>query len=414
MRKRFEDSENADFAAILAAFESEQAAPRSTAPKIGDKLRCQIVNLGEDTAFVDLGGKSEGMIPLEELRDEEGQLTVAIGDTVEAAVVSTESETGNLVLRVRATRSGRTDLDAALIELRQAYENRLPVEGRVSGVNKGGVEVEIAGMRGFCPISQLELGYVADASEYVGRRLSFRISRLEQGHGQRPNVVLSRRDLLAEEAAARSAEALARLEVGKVIRGTVTSLASYGAFVDLGGVEGLLHVSEISHGRVSDPAEVLTVGQSVEVAVLRIEPAKPGARAGRISLSMRSLEPDPWSRAADRFPEGMVLGGRVMRLEPFGAFVQIAPGLEGLVHVSELGGGRRIDHPRQALQLGQDLPVKVLGVDATKRRISLAPAEVDAEAEEGGEEALTPAASDTGSFGTLADAFKKVKSQRAR
>jgi small subunit ribosomal protein S1 len=196
-----------------------------------------------------------------------------------------------------------------------------------------------------------------------------------------------------------------------VVRGTVTALSSYGAFVDLGGVEGLLHVSEISHRRVADPAEVLAVGQALEVEVLRIEPPKAPGGAERISLSLRSLEPDPWRSAAERFAEGAVVAGRVARLESFGAFVELAPGIDGLVHVSELGAGRRVDHPRQAVAVGQEVTVTVLAVDPERRRISLsmaAPGTAGAAAEDGGgagDASSPPRRESGGGLGTLGDFF---------
>jgi small subunit ribosomal protein S1 len=404
-----DDSDREDFATLLARFESEQEAPARAAPKVGDRVEGEIVSLGEETAFVDLGGKSEGMVALDELRDEEGGLTVAVGDRIEAVVAATDRETGALVLRVRPGRSG-TGGEQAWAELSQAAEARIPVEGRVTGVNKGGVDVEVSGVHAFCPISQLDLGYVADATEYVGRRLTFRVTRCERGRGRRPDVVLSRRELLAEEAAARAAEARARLEPGKVVRGTVVSLTAYGAFVDLGGVEGLLHVSEISHSRVADPADVLAAGQSLDVEVLRIEPPREPGGAERISLSLRALEPDPWRQAAARFAEGSVVPGRVARLESFGAFVELAPGIDGMVHVSELGAGRRIDHPRQAVEVGQEITVTVLSVDPERRRISLSMAAAgsagDAEdrGREAGEESAPPGRQG-GALGTLGDFF---------
>jgi len=409
MPARSDDSDREDFATLLARFESEQEAAARAAPKVGDRVEGEIVSLGEETAFVDLGGKSEGMVALDELRDEEGGLTVAVGDRIEAVVAATDRETGALVLRVRPGRSG-TGGEQAWAELSQAAEARIPVEGRVTGVNKGGVDVEVSGVHAFCPISQLDLGYVADATEYIGRRLTFRVTRCERGRGRRPDVVLSRRELLAEEAAARAAEARARLEPGKVVRGTVVSLTAYGAFVDLGGVEGLLHVSEISHSRVADPADVLAAGQSLDVEVLRIEPPREPGGAERISLSLRALEPDPWRQAAARFAEGSVVPGRVARLESFGAFVELAPGIDGMVHVSELGAGRRIDHPRQAVEVGQEITVTVLSVDPERRRISLSMAAAgsagDAEdrGREAGEESAPPGRQG-GALGTLGDFF---------
>lgn len=415
------DSDREDFGAILARFEAGQAAaPTGARPKIGDKVRGEIVGFGEETAFVDLGGKSEGLVDLEELCDESGKLTAAVGDSIEAVVAATDRDTGSLILRVKPGRSGAGG-EAAWAELRQAFEHKIPVEGRVSGTNKGGFDVEVSGVRAFCPVSQIDLGYVENPAEWVGRRLTFRITRCDQGRGRRPDVVLSRRELLAEEAAARAAEARARLEVGKVVRGTVTSLTGYGAFVDLGGVEGLLHVSEISYSRVSDPAEVLAVGQALDVEVLKIEPPKEPGGHDRISLSLRALEPDPWRRAADRFPEGQAVPGRVVRLEPFGAFVEIAPGLDGLVHVSELATDRRVDHPRQVVEVGQEVTVRILAVDADKRRISLAvaePGETSASAVEPAGEAAgqSGAASSAGGagLGTLGDFFKAGKGRRAR
>jgi small subunit ribosomal protein S1 len=366
------------------------------------------------------------MVALDELRDEAGELTVAVGDAVEAVVAAADRDTGSLVLRVRPGRSGAAG-EAAWAELRQAHEARIPVEGRVSGVNKGGFDVEVSGVRAFCPVSQIDSGYVEIPADWVGRRLTFRITRFSEGRGRRPDVVLSRRELLAEAAAARAAEARARLAVGKTVRGTVSSLTGYGAFVDLGGVEGLLHVSEISHSRTADPAEVLAVGQALEVEVLKIEPPKKPGGHDRISLSLRALEPDPWRGAADRFPEGMVVPGRVVRLEPYGAFVAIAPGLDGLVHVSELAADRRVEHPRQVVEVGQEVTVRVLGVDAEKRRISLAVAAAGEGGEDGdpggpggaaseGRPATTSGAgaAGTGGLGTLGDFFKAGKGRRPR
>ena len=268
-------------------------------------------------------------------------------------------------------------------------------------------------MRAFCPVSQIDLAYVENPADWVGRRLTFRITRFSEGHSRQPDVVLSRRELLAEEATARAAEALARLAVGQVVKGTVTSLTGYGAFVDLGGIEGLLHVSEISHSRIADPAEVLAVGQPVEVEVLKIEPAKERGGHDRISLFLRSLEPDPWRHAAERYPEGMVLPGKVVRLEPYGAFVEIAPGLDGLVHVSELATDRRVDHPRQVVEVGQEVTVRVLAVDPEKHRISLTMSEPGSE-EGGGETGAEPVAAhgDGASLGTLGDAFEASKKRR--
>ncbi len=360
--------QNKDFGQILAEFEGGDASETGKGPKVGDKVKGKIVSITEENVFVDLGGKAEGVLEAAQVRDAEGNLTVKEGDTVDATVASVD-ENGTLVLRRRAGgRQGGRKQQEVSAELRQAYENGLPVEGMVTGINKGGAEVQLSGMRAFCPLSQLALRYVEDPQQFVGQRLTFKVSRLEEGR-TRPNIVLSRRSILEEEAQTRAAETKEKLKVGANLTGKITSLTTYGAFVDLGGVEGMLHVSEIGYARVSHPKDVFTVGQEIEVQVIKVEAGKEGR--DRISLSRRSLERDPWQDVADRFPEGTELDGRIMRLETFGAFIEIAPGIEGLAHISELNAGRRIEHSREAVQLGQEVRVRVLGVDSERRRISL-------------------------------------------
>ena len=259
-------------------------------------------------------------------------------------------------------------------ELRQAFQLGLPVEGQVTGFNKGGIEVRVGGLRCFCPLSQIDRKRVQDPVTWVGQKLSFKILQLEEGSSRRrPNVVLSRRALLEEEDRRKAEEARARFTPGAVVSGRVTSLTTYGAFLDLGGVEGMLHVSEIAHARLTHPSEALQVGQDIEVKILKIEPPRGKERHDRISLSRRALEQDPWQDAAQRFPEGTETNGRVARVESFGAFVELAPGVDGLVHISQLAGlaGRRLKHAREAAELGQELAVRVLSVDPAKRRISL-------------------------------------------
>lgn len=412
------NTETKDFGSILAEFEGQEGAETGAeAPKAGDKVSGRILSIGEEAAFVELGGKAEGTIGVDQLKDEQGALTVAVGDTIEATVTAADPETGALVLQRRAAGKGQE----AKTEIERAQTHGIPVEGLVTAVVKGGVEVQVSGLRAFCPVSQLALRYVEDPNQYVGQRLTFRVIRYEEGsRGRRPNIVLSRRALLEEEAQAKAAETRERLKPGAVLTGTVTSLTEYGAFVDLGGLEGMLHVSELGHARVAHPKDVLEVGQTIEVQVLKVEPGKGGKQSERISLSRKALESDPWKDVAGRYSEGMRLKGRVMRLESFGAFVEIAPGLEGLVHISELGGGKKIRHPREALQLGQDVEVTVLGVDPDKRRISLttqeegsraaaetaAPQERERERER--RQPTQPPASpgQAGGFGSMADFFR--------
>jgi small subunit ribosomal protein S1 len=403
-----------DFGDILADFERQQTAGAGSGkdPEPGARVSGPILSIGEESAFVDLGGKSDGVVALLELTDADGELTVAVGDTVEGVVAGRDPASGGLRLRVRpGAGAGAADTALAIEELAQAHAHGIPIEGVVSEVVKGGVEVTVSGVRAFCPISQLERGFIEDAAAYVGRRLAFRVLRFEAaGRGGRPNVVLSRRDLLEEEERRRREEALARLAVGAVVRGTVTSVTAYGAFVDLGGIEGLLHVSEMAHERVERPADLVAPGDVLEVKVLSIEEreGKEG-KDRRISLSRRALEQDPWDDAETRFPEGGTFPGRVMRLEPYGAFVRLAPGLEGLVHVSELAPGRRIAHPREVVSLGADVEVRVLGVDPAKRRIALTLA-ASAETEEGAAvEAYDERPDAPSGFGSMADFFDPAK-----
>ena len=367
-----QDSGPQDFGQILAEFEGD--APKSEAPAVGQKVKGKVLSITEEWAFLDLGGKAEGRIAAADLKDAEGNPTVKEGDTLEATVTGTDPETGALLLRRKAG-GGKGKRAAAEVpaEIRQAHEAGLPIEGLVTGLNKGGAEVQVYGMRAFCPLSQLDLRYVENPQQFVGQKLLFKVNRLEEGNrgGRGPNIVLSRRQLLEEEQQSRAAETREKLQVGAVLTGRVTSLTTYGAFIDLGGIEGMLHVSEIGHSRTTHPQDVFTVGQEVEVQVIKIEQGKDEKRPERISLSRRALESDPWQDAASRFPEGTEATGRVMRLETFGAFVELAPGLEGLVHISEMGAGRRLNHSREAAEQGQDVQVRVLGVDTGRRRISL-------------------------------------------
>ncbi len=384
-----------DFEALLAQYDDRRADPQ-----VGEKVTGTIVSIGDEVAFVDIDAKSEATVARGELLDEDGKLTVAVGQKVKGMVSAVDAS--GITLRVRPGRG-----ESSRAELRLAWEQRLPVEGVVDAVIKGGVEVTVAGQRAFCPISQLADRYVDDAEEFLGRRLEFRITRFEEA-GHRTNVVVSRRVLLAEEKERRADLVREYLEVGAVLEGTVSSVTSYGAFVDLGGLEGLLHVSEMSHYRVEDPHEQLTEGQRLEVQILKIEPPKKEGQTERISLSIRALQKDPWHDAERRFATGSVVKGRVTRLETYGAFVELAPGVEGLAHVSKLGSEEHVRHARDVLQLGQDVRVEVLGVDLEKKRISLALQVAKPEDETAADvESYRQSSSDSEGFGSLASFFKK-------
>lgn len=357
-------TEQEDFASLFTKFERTTARKTRQEPKVGDKVRGTIVSIQGDRAFVDIGLKTEGVVDVGELRDENGHLSLDIGDSIEMLVSGKEAETGTLLLGAQHARRlrGREGLQ-------QAYEQQLPVEGLITGTTKGGLEVEISGERGFCPASQIDVAFIEDMSTFVGQRLAFRITKLEGGRSL--NLVLSRRALLEEAQRLAAAATRARLEVGAVMQGRVTAIKDFGAFVDLGGVEGMVHISELAFGRVTHPKDLLTLGQMVEAVVLRIDKTDNPKQPERIALSIRALEKDPWEEVAERFSVGALVSGTVSRLQSFGVFVELAPGIDGLVHISELGAGRRIQHPQEVVKVGETLQATVLGVDKEKRRISL-------------------------------------------
>jgi small subunit ribosomal protein S1 len=338
-----------------------------------------------------------------EFRDPQtGECTVAVGDEVEATVTDDGGRSGTLVLKRTMGRGGHVPG-----ELEQALAHGLPVEGMVTGTNKGGFDVQVAGVRAFCPGSQIDLRR-REPSEYVGQRLRFRVTK----SGGR-NVVVARRGLLQDEAAAAAASTWERLRVGDTVRGRIASLREFGAFVDLGGVDGLIHVSELGHGRALKPEDVLAVGQEVEAQVVKLEPGD-GPGRGRISLSLKALEADPWAGIANRFPVGTTVRGVVRRLEPFGAFVELAPGVDGLVHVSKIALDRRISHPRQVVNPGDEVDVTVVSVEADKRRIGLSMVEQAKRTRDSAEQAEQRETSDAvssvnrpQSLGTLADLISR-------
>ena len=385
---------------MLAA--SEQAArgrPRRPRLAIGDTVRGKVVSIGPEVTVVELAGGGEGTLETLELRDPEGALIAKEGETIEARVVALGEKQGFVSLR-RGTIAGR-----GREALGEAATTGVPVEGLITGVNKGGFEVDVGGVRGFCPLSQLELRPVADPAAYVGQRLSFRVSRYEEDR-RGANLVLSRRALLEEEARARAVETQGKLVLGAVLPGVVTALKDFGAFVDVGGIEGLLPASEISFSRATRPSDVLAVGQSITVKVARIEKRDDPQRPLQISFSIKALDRDPWTEVAATLRPGSVTQGKVVRLEQFGAFVELAPGVEGLLHVSELGAKRPVRHAREAVKPGDTLTVTVLAVDEERRRISLALGERNEGIDEEGRAAAARASGASGQLGTLGDLLK--------
>jgi len=380
-----------DFASMLAA--SEAGAPRTKRPKVGDVVKGKIISVGKETVFVDIGGKAEGALERSQVSDAEDKLLVKIGDTVEARIVADAG--GVLTLRVKLGGRG----PEARAELQQAQELGIPVEGMVTEVVKGGVSVDVAGVRGFCPASQVDARFVEDLTTYVGQRLMFRITRYEPR-----NLVLSRRALVEEENEKRAGETRKKLEVGAVLRGKIVGFKPFGAFVDIGGIEGMLHVSELGYSRVEKPEDVLSLGQEVDVAVLKIEPGEKGVR---ISLSLKALATDPWRDSTASLTEGLRVKGKITRLQPFGAFVEIDPGVEGLLHISELGAGRRINHPKEVVAEGQEIEAVIIAIDRERKRISLSIASAsDASADD---VAQASKAQPNANFGTFADLLSRKK-----
>lgn len=355
---------NDDFASLLGEFEKEHTGTTQQEPKVGDKVRGTVVSIQGDSVFIDLGAKSEGIVEVEELTDTDGNLTVSIGDSIEISVSGKDEDTGSLLLGSRHARHVRGSEG-----LRQAFHERIPVEGRVIGVIKGGVQVEISGEQAFCPASQIDIHYVEDMESFVGEKLAFRITKFEGG--KHVNLVVSRRALQEEEQQALAIETRANLEVGAVMNGTVSSIKDFGAFIDLGGMEGMVHISELAYGRVEHPKDILTVGQAVEVSVLRIEKTDNPKHPERIALSIRALEKDPWLDVVNQYPVGTLVQGTVSRIQPFGAFVELAPGVDGLVHIGDLGAERRVNHPQEVISVGEQVLVTVLNVDMEKHRIGL-------------------------------------------
>jgi small subunit ribosomal protein S1 len=356
------DSEN--FEDLLKQFDQTHPQSRKGAPTIGDRVRGTVVVIGDTHAFVDLGAKSEGRVELAAITDAEGQLTHALGDVIELQITGKDEDSGMLLL---GTQHGQRC--HGLDEIENAYRQGLPVQGQVSAAVKGGVEVQVAGLRAFCPASQIDIRFIEDMAEFVGQRFEFRITKFEGG--RRPNLVVSRRALLEEQQREQAAQLRAQLTEGAVLTGTVTALKDYGAFVDLGGLEGMIHVSQLAFGHIKHPKEVLHIGQQVEVSILRIDPPNEKNKREKIALSIRALSRDPWQDAVAQFPVGLRVTGTVSRLQPFGVFVALAAGIDGLAHISELGAGRRINHPNEVVTVGDSVEAVVLGVDLERRRISL-------------------------------------------
>lgn len=360
------DETSPEFASALADFEQHGAAAAPSGEsatrelKVGEKVKGRVVGIGDEHVMIDYGGRSEALAEIKHFRNEDGTLKVAVGDTPELFVI----EAGDrVVLGPHVKTEGKGA--AARRQMREAQSAGIPVTGRVTGVNPGGLTVDAGGVRAFCPLSQIETGFCADPSVYVGRTLQFLVTKAEESRG---GIVLSRRALLRREEEEKSKSLLANLKVGDEREGTVARIEPFGAFVDLGGVDGLVHVSEIRHERTGDPRSVLKEGEQVRVKVLSIGPGKQGKP--RIALSIKAATPDPWTGLETRIHPGQRVQGVVARIAEFGAFVTVEAGVDGLVHISEVAP-QRVEKIKDVLTPGQNVEAVVLAVDPGRRRLSL-------------------------------------------
>jgi small subunit ribosomal protein S1 len=366
-----EEAEEADDGSFAELFKQSDEKGRSWLEP-GQKLTGKVLKIGTEWIFMDTGQKGEGVIERKEFLDIDGNLTVAEGDTISAYFLSSSHGEMHFTTRIGGGASG-----GGSTQLEQAWQAGVPVEGVVEKEIKGGYEIKLGGTaRAFCPYSQIALRRVENPEALIGTRLTFRISEYAE-NGR--NIIVSRRALLEEEQQRLKEEAQAGISAGMTVTGTVISLQDYGAFVDIGGLEGLLPVSEIGWSRVKDVREVLSVGQQLNVVVKSIDSEK-----DRISLSIKGTLADPWEQVAGRYPEGSFHTGTVARLDTFGAFVTLSDGVDGLLHISKLGAGKRINHPREVVKEGEQIEVKIESIDLGNRRISLAlagPARAAAEEE---------------------------------
>ncbi len=320
---------------------------------VGDVVRGTVVQVNDDTVVVDVGYKSEGVIPIEEFRDEQGLLQVKVGDEIDVLFERRENESG--LISLSKTKADRQRIWSLL-------EEGSVIEGKITGRIKGGLTVDI-GVSAFLPGSQVDIRPVRNLDKLLGATLKFKIIKLNKRRG---NIVLSRRVLLEEERDSLRGNTLEVLTEGEVVEGTVKNLTDYGAFIDLGGLDGLLHITDMSWGRVSNPAEVLTVGQKLNVKVLKFDRDRE-----RVSLGLKQIIPDPWLGVEEKYPVGGRISGKVVSLTDYGAFVELEEGVEGLIHVSEMSWTKRVKHPNKLLNVGDVVESLILAVDTGNRRISL-------------------------------------------
>ena len=349
-----------DFAALF------EESLKQDEVKEGDIVRGTVIALAKDYAIIDIGYKSEGQVPLDEFRGADGTIAVKPGDQVDVLLEDRENDAGMCVLsKEKADRLKVWD------EISAACERDELIEGVITQRVKGGLSVTIrGGVKAFLPGSQVDLRPVRNLDSFIGQNHKFKVIKFNKKRG---NIVLSRRVLLEKERAALKESTLERLKEGQVVEGIVKNLTEYGAFIDLGGIDGLLHITDMSWGRVNHPSELFQVGDHVRVKVLKFN-----AETERVSLGLKQISEDPWSKAAEKYVPGTVVRGKVVSLKDYGAFIELEEGIEGLVHISEMSWTRRVKHPSKVVAVGDVVEAVVLDVDVAQNRISLGMKQLEA------------------------------------
>jgi len=366
----------------------------------GDRIEAVAAAISGENIFLDIGGKSEGALKASEFQDDDGNCTVNVGDTIRVFFVAQRG--GEMIFTTRLG-SGQ----ASLQEIEDAFHAGIPVQGKVTKEIKGGFEVKVAGQRGFCPYSQMNIRRVEDPDEYIEQTLSFKV--MEFGNNGR-NIILSSRAVLEEQRQEQREELQQTLTEGMRVAGVVTSIQDFGAFVDLGGVDGLIPISELAWGQTEKVEDILSRDQQVEVIIKSLDWDN-----DRISLSLRDTTENPWDKVEENYAPGSVHQGVVSRLTTFGAFVTLEPGVDGLLHISKLGSGRRINHPREVLETGQQFTVKIEGIDTEQKRISLIPEDYTGKDEtEKNEYTPPPEDARPKSMGTFGDLLQAQMSGRKK
>lgn len=325
--------------------------------KPGDITTGTVVEVQTDYVLVDISYKSEGLIPISEFRIIDGQNSVAVGDKVEVMIDKIENDNGMVVLS-----KDKADMLRAWSDISKAAENEEIIEGVVISKVKGGLSVDI-GVKAFLPGSQIDLRPVKNIDSFIGKKFKFKVIKFNKKRG---NIVLSRRALLEEEREKLKSQTLDQMEEGSVVKGYVKNVTDYGAFIDLGGIDGLLHITDMSWGRVKHPSDAITVGEEIELKVLKYDQEKQ-----RVSLGLKQLSEDPWGQVAGEFPIGKRIKGKVVSLAEYGAFVDLTDGVEGLIHVNEMSWTKKVKHPSQIVKVDDEVEVQVLSIDSENRRISL-------------------------------------------